>query len=103
MRAVCLAIVLIFGALASYVYWEVRELELGPGDEVVLMIHDVGGSSGGSVPVRVADGQGDGEVEVGRYGRIASIVRNGDPPSAYVVLEDSSAAVEVELKYLHKR
>ena len=103
MRGVCLAIVFILAALSAYVYWDVRELRLTPGDEVVLTINDVGGSTGGSVPARTMGSQDNSEVEAGTKGRIISIFRNGDPPFARVVLEDSSSAVEVELKYLHKR
>lgn len=103
MRGVCLAIVFILGTLGACVYWNLKELELGPGDEVVVMINDVGGSVGGSVPMRRPGTQDNSEVEAGTKGRITSIFRNGDPPSAYVVLEDSSSAVELELKYLHKK
>jgi hypothetical protein len=102
MRGVCLSIVLILGALGVYVYWDVKGLELVPGDDVVLMINDIGGCTGDPVPVSAPGRQDSREVETGTKGKLTSIFRNGDPPSAYVVLNDSSSTVEVELKYLHK-
>jgi hypothetical protein len=97
-----LSIVLILGALGAYVYWDVKGLELAPGDEVVLMINNIGGRSGEPVPVRPPGRQDSLELETGAKGKISSIFRNGDPPFAYVVLNDSSSTVEVELKYVHK-